>query len=368
MIVQARAARIVLSGVVAAAGTLLAVPAAAAPSAAAPAVAAASPSAVTAAVDLSSYTAGGLVDTASLPQGPAPLSAPGSASGFGSYGGCAFYATSALAGGYCLDGSVYQAPESLAQWLDGRRFDNCRWVPVPEGMAINAQEKPGGEWMLKICIQNVDFNSPWGGTDTRLEVFQQWIQDGTDVSVTPTMQEFWDVVGERNYYPLPRMLVGPTQKAYVGTYTYFWAEWFEHENWTDEGRTIPYYRIPYQTGGGQVFLEASLTGLTIHPGQDDLEPKDCGDAEIPFRFDIDDYVPVEEGGEQPSECWFVYSHSSASEDHGMIRVRATASWQVHVENAAGDVVLNLGDYFYEIDRRIAVAEVQSIVDSDPHEW
>ena len=99
-----------------------------------------------------------------------------------------------------------------------------------------------------------------------------------------------------------------------------------------------------------------------------MEPKDCGDADIPFRFDIDDYVPVEEGGDQPSDCWFVYTHSSADENNGLIQMRATAHWQVHVENAAGATVLNLGSFFYEIDRRMAVAEVQSIVDSNPNDW
>ena len=205
MIVQGRAARIVLSVAVTAAGALVAIPAAAASSTAPPAMAQAGPSsaAVSAAVDLTSYTAGGLVDTGTLPQGPASLSAPGGGTGFGSYGGCAFYATSALAGGYCLNGSAYQAPESLAQWLNGRRFDNCRLVPFPQGMDLNAQEKPGGTWMLKICIQNVDFNTPWGGTDTLAGGIQQWVQDGTDIEITPVMQQFWDVVGERNYYPLP---------------------------------------------------------------------------------------------------------------------------------------------------------------------
>jgi hypothetical protein len=49
-------------------------------------------------------------------------------------------------------------------------------------------------------------------------------------------------------------------------------------------------------------------------------------------------------------------------------VRATANWRVRVEDGAGNIRLNLGNHYYEVDRRVAVAEIQSIVDSDPSDW
>lgn len=344
------------------------VQAAAAPSSAAaapPVAASAGAQAAPAAAPVGAYTAGGLVANGAAAPGPA-AAAP---SGFGSVGNCTFYATSALAGGYCLSGVAYGRPESLREWLGGRPFSYCRYVDVPEGMWLHVvYDKPGGRWMLKICIQNVDFSRPWGGTDTNLEVYTEWIPNGADIDIPDHMEQFWAVHDDRNYYPLPRITVGPTNTAYVGTYSYFWARWVK--DWGDIGTTTePEYRIPYRTSGGTVYLHAWITDLTFDPGRPDMEPKRCGRAETSFQYDLDNYVPIEEGGEQPSTCWFVYTHSSAdNEEMGTVKARATANWRVQVEDAAGNPRLDLGAHFYEVDRRIAVAEIQSIVDSDTNDW
>jgi hypothetical protein len=351
-----------LGAVLAATAAVAGAPAATSAEAAAPPAAPAA--AARAAAPLSAYTAGGLVAAAGAP-GPA-AAAP---SGFGSVGNCTFYATSALAGGYCLSGRAYGTPQSLREWLDGRPFSYCRHVDVPQAMWLHVvHDKPDGKWMLKICIQDVDFTRPWGGTGTSLEVYTEWVPDGTDTRLPPYMEQFWNIHDDRNYYPLPRITVGPTNTAYVGTYTYLWARWVK--DWGDIATTTePEYRIPYHTSSGTVYLHAWITDLTVHPGRPDMEPKQCGDAETPFHYDYDDYVPVEQGGEQPSRCWFVYTHSSADhEDRGTVIVRANANWRVRVEDAAGNTRLDLGHHFYVIDRQIAVAEIQSIVDSDPTDW
>jgi hypothetical protein len=335
-----------------------------------PAVAQAAPAAAltgtqaASAAAVNGYSAGGLVATTGAP-GPA-AAAP---SGFGSVGNCTFYATSALAGGYCLSASAYARPESLREWLNGRPFVYCRYIDVPQGMWLHTvHDKPGGTWMLKICIEDVDFSRPWGGTGTSLEVYTEWVPDRVNTEIPDYMEQFWEIHDDRNYYPLPRLTVGPTNTAYVGNYTYFWARWVKE--WGDVASTTqPWYRIPYRTSGGTVYLHARISDLTVDPGRPDMDAKQCGDALTSFDYQLDDYVPVEEGGEQPSRCWFVYSHSSADqEESGTVTVRATANWQVRVEDGAGNVRLNLGNHFYVIDRRVAVAEIQSIVDSDPSDW
>lgn len=331
-------------------------------------IAAAQPAAPrSATTDLSSYTAGGLVPSTAAP-GPAAEPVPA----FGQVGNCTFYATPSQAGGYCISALGNGRPQSLREWLDGRPFVYCRYENIPEGMALKVKEKPGGRWLLKICIQDVDFSQPWGGRDTHLEVYSQWVEYGREIRIPPHMEQFWDVQDQRNYYPLPRIMVGPTQQAIVNTYTYYWPEWVESFD-VPPGEplqeTEPRYRVPYILDDGQrVYLIAEISDLVFYPGRPAMQEKHCGDATTEFRYDIEGEVPVEEGGTQPSRCWFIYDHSSANGEKGTVRVRATAHWQVRVEYADGSVALRLADQAYQIAQRVVIAEVQSNVDSDTSDW
>ncbi|HEY7044612.1 MAG TPA: hypothetical protein VH419_13160, partial [Nocardioidaceae bacterium] len=166
---------------------------------------------------------------------------------------------------------------------------------------------------------------------------------------------------ERNYYPLPRIGTGPSNMARVGSYQYFWATWVEALNTTKT--TQPSFRIAYNTiSAGTVYLHATISDLTIHPGVDGMDNIACGRADVPFDPDAKDTIPQSKGGSQPSDCWTVYTHSSASEDNETVWLDGTATWHVQVEAPNGTPLAQLGDFHYVVTQRQAVGEVEPLTD------
>ncbi len=307
----------------------------------------------------SSWTAGGLIDTSTA--APSPAVAP---SGFAQVGGCTFYASSASAGGYCSSGggSAIQAP-TLAAWLHGRTFYPCRFFPVPDGMVINAPSPNGGRWMLKACFTGFDLNRPWGGPDIHVEIAAQWVKDNEETRVPGDeyMDDFWSIQSDRNYYPLPRINYAPSTPFRVGNYSFFWATWVKALNSTKEAR--PEYRIPYNTTTqGTVWLHAKVENVRLYSGVEGSEPIDCGVANDAFDPNAHDAIPRSEGGDQESDCWTVFEHSTATEDRLTVQMRGQATWRVTVEDGSGQVLANLGDFSYTVTQRLAVGEVQNLVD------
>lgn len=313
---------------------------------------------------ISAWTAGGLIQ----PSGRSQF-ATSSGSGFAHVGGCVFYASSSSAGGYCANGGGITGPaQSLQAWLHGQAFYQCRFMPVPDGMYINAPQRAGGRWMLKACFKNVELSEPWGGRDTTVELFAQFVKAGEDLSrppytLPPYMEQFWDYQANRHYYPIPRISVGPKSYALVNTYTFFWTTWVDA---IDSSKQVdPDYQIPYQTLTlGEVYLHAAIGKVTVHPGLEEMDKIDCGKADVPFDPDARDFIPDSEGGDQPSECFTVYEHSSAFRDTDTLKIRATAYWRVTVEDADGHVLSDLGLFNYAADQKMGVAEVQTLTGYD----
>lgn len=231
-------------------------------------------------------------------------------------------------------------------------------------MVVNAYEPPGGHFMMKTCLQGYDFAQPWGGQHISVEVYAQWVpNDKYDewTHVDPWMEDLWDKVSARNYYPLPRIGSGPSAPVRVGTYQYFWATWIKALNGSEE--TQPSFRKPYATlSQGTVFLHARLHDLVIDPGGEGMDDIPCGQADVPFDPEARDTVPRSEGGDQPSSCWTVYEHSSANQDRGFVLLKGVATWRVTVEDAAGNELARLGDFTYTVSQRLAVGEVQPLTD------
>lgn len=315
---------------------------------------------------LPAWTAGGLIQPA------ASQFTAATSSGFAQVGGCTFYASSSSAGGYCATGGGISGPaQTLQGWLGGKKFYECRFIEVPHGMYINAPDRPGGRWMLKACFQNVDLGQPWGGQDVTVEIFVEFVEHDEDISKPPYtlpgyMEQFWDYQADRNYYPIPRISVGPKSYALVNTFTFFWTSWVDA---IDSSKQVdPDYKIEYQTiSQGTVYLHAQIDEVTLHPGLREMEPIECGKADVPFDKDARDQIPDSEGGDQPSECFTVYEHSSAFKDTDTVQIRATAYWKVTVEDGNGTILADLGLHHYEADQRLAVAEVQSVAGYDSDE-
>lgn len=308
-----------------------------------------------------SWSAGGLIETTT-----SPLTRPSAASsGFAQVGGCTFYATSASAGGFCSSGGVTGRVQSLAAWLAGRKFYPCKYFELPEGMYVNAPIGKHGRWMLLACFEEVDLTQPWGGTDVQIDLMGQWVTDEEIADgLTKTkgyMNQFWDIQSDRNYYPLPRFTPWPSHPFRVGGYSYFSASWIEALN--SEKRTEPEFNVAYQTTSqGTVYLHAEIAKVTIDPGIDGMDPIDCGIADVPFDREARDSIPRSEGGDQDSECWTRYEHSTAAEDKRSVNITADAMWHVEVNDAAGNQLAELGDFTYSVRQRVAVAEVQPLVD------
>lgn len=319
----------------------------------------------------SSWTAGGLIDVDPRSIQVQRLTAPSDgvqsspatgSSGFAQVGACTFYATSASAGGYCGGGYGGASPPSLQAWLDGRPFIPCRFLDVPEGMVINSGSAPGGRWMLKACFENWDPTQPWGGRDMIVDILGEWVPDGKDISIPGYMLDFWAYAARQNYYPVPRISVGPTQPALVDTYTFFWATWVKAQN-TDEPAEEN-YRIAYDTlTQGTVYLHMRVHDVVIYPGISEMDPVHCGIAKMEFDRSAPDAVPQSAGGTQRSECWLKYAHSTAFHtDTQTVMIHADAYWHVTIESPGGAVLSDLGDFHYSAFQRLGVAEVQTLVD------
>jgi hypothetical protein len=301
---------------------------------------------------LAAWTGGGLVSGT-------PTTYRAASDNFAQVGGCTFYASNSAAGAWCSAGGYHGTPQSLQAYLHGREFHYCRYFDIPNGFYLNAPPRPGGEYMLKGCFRDVDFTRPWGGQDVEIDIMSTFVEDGTDITLPAYMDRFWDHQADTNFYPVPRISIAPTFPARVGTYTFFHTYWFEALD--NSERVQPRLNIPYNTlTEGTAHLRAEIDRVTIRPepGEDEI---DCGRAEIPFDPDADDAIPESEGGDQESDCWTVYDHSSADREKGTVSLRATAYWRVWVERQDGSTV-PLGTYHFEASQRLPVAEVQTIVD------
>lgn len=314
-------------------------------------------------VPLSAWTAGGLISS------PRPATYEASSSGVGHYGGCTFYASSSSAGAYCAAGSGVTGPaQSLQAWLGGRPFYKCKYTPVPDGMYLNVPQRPDGTWMLMVCFQNYDLSQPWGGADTSVDMFAHFVKHGAKLGEPPYrlpgyMEQFWNYQSSRNFYPVPRISVGPKSYALVNTYTYYWATWWDAIDSQQPAESD--YTVDVNTlTAGTVKLHVRINEVTIHPGQRGMDLVNCGAADVPFDPQARDYVPDAEGGDQPSDCYAVYDHSSASLDDDLVQIRATTDWHVTVEDGGGNAVVDLGHYGYQAEQRLAVAEVQTLTGYD----
>lgn len=324
--------------------------------------AARSPAAITGA-PVSAWTAGGLISS------PRPTTYEASSSGVGQYGGCTFYASSSSAGAYCAAGSGITGPtQSLQGWLGGRPFYKCKFTPVPDGMYLNVPQRPDGSWMLMVCFQHVDMSQPWGGADTSVDLFTHFVKHGAKLNQPPYklpgyMEQFWDYQRSRNFYPVPRISVGPKSYALVNTYTFYWATWWDAIDSQQPAESD--YTVDVNTlTAGTVKLHVRINEVTIYPGAPGLDPIPCGAADVPFQPQARDYIPAAEGGDQPSDCYTVYEHSSASLNDDLVQIRATTDWHVTVEDGGGNTVVDLGHYGYQAEQRLAVVEVQTLTGYD----
>ena len=119
---------------------------------------------------------------------------------------------------------------------------------------------------------------------------------------------------------MPRISVGPTQPALVGTYTFFWTTWVKAQDSAAPAKAN--YRIAYNTlTQGTVYLHMRVHDVTINPGSEGMDPVTAGWPRSRSTPAPPDAIPRSQGGSQPSECWLKYEHSTAFQDSSTVRIQ-----------------------------------------------
>ncbi|MDO9379938.1 MAG: hypothetical protein Q7T56_13920 [Nocardioidaceae bacterium] len=315
----------------------------------------------------------------SLLASPAPSVAAGGG-GSAAAGNCTVYATGTGMGSYCANGAggdVATLTERFGNQVS--TFQNCKYQSMdddapgrPAGLKRPANTNPErGEWWLATCLRGIDFDSAFGGTDRRVEVFFVFLDHGfdTDYDDTPLSDFLWDIAAETVRFPAPFADMEPTATPRVGVPTFFTFRWLDPITQDPLGdgefegapRGGPFIR----TVNRGLEMEARATQTVVDPRQRDIEAATCG----PGNPEYDPEIPVERSDEQDSTCFITFPRSSATAaerstveipsyvgDSYFAQVRVT--WTVRYRQGGG-AWTQLGSFPMLANQPILVREVQA---------
>jgi hypothetical protein len=221
-------------------------------------------------------------------------------------------------------------------------------------MAIEApapNDGEGGKFFLRVCIDmtKVDPDAPWT-TEKPVDVFAQWVPNGTPPDLPPYMQQIWGQQQYSGQYPMPRIIIQPVAEPRVNVPAWFSIFWVDPNN---PQQRLPssfdkYYNSPT---AGRLDLHAELEDVVIDPGVAGMKDLHCGNGDLEYDTGRPP-VPAE----QHSQCWTRYLHSSATATGIRVQLAVTAVW--HVEVRGANRVWDMGDHEYTVHQLIAVVEVQ----------
>lgn len=287
---------------------------------------------------------------------------------------CSVYANGTGFGSFCVTNSGRNSGlKSLRERFAGDTFQRCRYREVPDYMPVPFNAGGGeGQFMLQICMQNVDFDSTLGGRDRVVKIEVVWVPEGTDIDDddNPLNNFLWQTIESREQLPVPFLYTRPNVLPIVGVPTYFTFRWFDPANqqvvrdpagpYADKAIGGPYKR--YQSRDGLV-IQAQATKIVIDPRQKDMEPVTCQPS-TPYNEN------VSSSHQPPGACKILFERSSASAQQysevplaSGLEEEFSALIEVHWEITYGQPgsmqVLGNTEFIMRLTQGIPVQEIQA---------
>ncbi len=240
----------------------------------------------------------------------ATYSSPPSASSEGQT--CSVYGNGTGMGSYCVSLGGGDALKTLRERFGGQKFQACRYSDLPPGVEPPFNENPGqGEYMLRECIANVDFDTYSGGRKKALDISVVFVPDGTDTHIVDNdiTKFLWSRLQQDAQLPVPFMVPQPSRTPIVGVPTYFTFRWLDPATkkvvsegpYADKEDGGPYRQI----NNNGLVMRAQATKIEIDPKQKDMKQISCAPGTP--------YVAGAPPADQPKDaCSLTFKRSSAS--------------------------------------------------------
>ncbi len=228
---------------------------------------------------------------------------------------CTVYASGTGMGSSCARGGGNN--QTLRERFAGDEFVPCQYSDPPPWIEVPENPNPGeGRYLLKQCIEDINWDTYAGGRDMHLTISLEWVPNDADITPpdNPLMTFLWRrVTGDDTALPVPMMRPEPSTVPVVGYPTFFTFAWVDPESGqpVSEGDFAgtplgaPYREVRLERPGGDLHMVAEATEIVIDPHQTDMEPITCTPDELVY----------EEGAsvaDQPSDCQITFTRSSAT--------------------------------------------------------
>ncbi len=211
---------------------------------------------------------------------------------------CSVYANGSGMGSYCVELGASASSTTLQERFGGMEFQRCRYDEVPESLVSSIPEnpKPGEQSpMLRICLDNIDWDTYSGGPDRSVSFDVVWVTAETDTAdVSNPLNDFlWSQHEGSAQLPVPHLRANPNPVPLVNTETALTFTWLDPGSREEMG---PRRRV--RLGNGMVMV-ARAAEVTVDPNVEGMEPVRCAaGASYPQ-------------GSGPAPCVVRFEHSSA---------------------------------------------------------
>lgn len=250
----------------------------------------------------------------------------------------AWVSTGGWGGACAAPGSYTGGGGEIPTWREiirasGDRFDPCRLDRLAPGFnqpppPVDEEERAeGDEWLIRICMDNFDLDSTYGGPDIELQMERVWDRYEPE---PPWMDYIWgDVAANQSSFPYAMVDYGPNPYPVVNSPIFFYIDF---QRFTTDGPVSMGSRgrievpIGIDAGSGQtIYLVAVARGVTIDTGDGGVAR--CNDREDRSnRFEVgEDEIKT---FARTTGCKWTYEHSSAAQDDDAYDVTARSRWEV----------------------------------------
>lgn len=234
---------------------------------------------------------------------------------------CVVYASGTGMGSYCATGVVSGGDRSLKKRFGGQPFYPCKYETPPPWMELPENPDPDkGRFMVKRCIEDVNWSTWGGGTKMHATVSLEWVPYTAENPPPNDLMDFlWaQVAADDAALPVPMMRPEPSRIPVVGYPTFFTFAWMDAAKEGNGAASIvaegpyadkpfggPFRQVVVHRSDGDLTMRAQATEIIIDPHQVDMAPIRC----------TPDNMAYVEGGsvaDQTSDCRMTFTRSSAT--------------------------------------------------------